>query len=131
MRVRSGVVEVRRGAEIQSARPGTELMMSGGSSVSRTVEPYGSEWAWAAGVGPSFEIEGRPLAAFLEHLCREQGWTLAFTDATLARGASGIILHGSTEGLSPSDALAVVLATAGLTHRITDGELVVTRIAPR
>ena len=35
------------------------------------------------------------------------------------------------EGLSPSDALAVVLATAGLTHRITDGELVVIRIAPR
>jgi ferric-dicitrate binding protein FerR (iron transport regulator) len=131
VRVRSGVVEVHRGAESHSARPGTELMMRGGSVVSRTVEPYGPEWAWAASVGPPFEIEGRPLAAFLEHLCREQGWTLAYADPTLARGASGIILHGSTEGLSPSDALAVVLATADLTHRLTNGELVVTRIAPR
>jgi hypothetical protein len=47
----------------------------------------------------------------------------------LAREASGIILHGSTEGLPPSDALAIVLATAGLSHRFKDGELFVTRIA--
>jgi ferric-dicitrate binding protein FerR (iron transport regulator) len=130
VRVRSGVVEVHRGAEIQSARPGTELMVGNGRVISRTVEPYGREWAWTAGVGPLFEIEGRPLAAFLDYLCREEGWTLVYADTTLARGASGIILHGSTEGLSPSDALAVVLATAGLTHRITDGELLVSRIAP-
>jgi ferric-dicitrate binding protein FerR (iron transport regulator) len=130
VRVRSGVVEVHRGAEIQSARPGTELMVDNGRVISRTIEPYGREWAWTASVGPPFEIEGRPLAAFLDYLCREEGWTLAYADATLARGASGIILHGSTEGLLPSDALAVVLATAGLTHRITDGELLVSRIAP-
>lgn len=130
VRVRTGVVEVYRGAEIQSVRPGTELLMNSGSVISRAVEPYGREWAWATSVGPPFEIEGRPLAAFLDHLCREQGWTLAYADSTLARGASGIILHGSTEGLPPSDALAVVLATAGLTHRITDGELLVSRIAP-
>ncbi len=127
VRVRSGVVEVHRGAEIIAARPGTELTVGTGGVTSREVTSYGREWAWTASVGPPFEIEGRPLVAFLEHLCREQGWTLAFADATLARGASGIILHGSTEGLTPADALAIVLATTGLTHRFNEGELLVTR----
>lgn len=129
VRVRSGVVEVHRGAEIVSARPGTELKVGAESITSRAVEPYGAEWAWTASVGPRFEIEGRPLAAFLEHLCREQGWTLAYADPALARGASGIILHGSTEGLTPLDALKIVLATTGLAHRFEDGELLVTRVA--
>ena len=33
-------------------------------------------------------------------------------------------------GSPPSDALAIVLDTSGLTHRIKDGELKVIRIAP-
>jgi ferric-dicitrate binding protein FerR (iron transport regulator) len=129
VRVRSGVVEVRRGNQVSSARPGTELTLGAGGASSSAVVPYGPEWAWAARLGPPFEIEGRPLGAFLEHLCREQGWTLAYTDAKLEREASGIILHGSTEGQQPSDALAIVLATTGLTHRFKDGELLVTRSA--
>jgi ferric-dicitrate binding protein FerR (iron transport regulator) len=128
VRVRSGVVEVQRGAQVSSARPGVELTLSLEGATTRTVAPYGPEWAWAARLGPPFEIEGRPLGAFLEHLCREQGWTLAYSDAKLEREASGIILHGSTEGLQPSDALEIVLATTGLTHCFKDGELVVTRI---
>jgi hypothetical protein len=129
VRVRSGVVEVHRGAEVLSARPGTELTLGAGGATSRAVAPYGPEWAWTAGLGPAFAIEGRSLRAFLEHLSREQGWTLSYADAALAREASGIVLHGSTEGLSPSDALAIVLSTSGLTHRLKDGELLVTRIA--
>ena len=128
VRVRSGVVEVRRADDVSSARPGTELTLGPAGATSRDVPPYGPEWAWAAGVGPAFEIEGRQLGAFLDHLCREQGWRLAYADPKLALEASGIILHGSTEGLQPIDALAVVLATTGLTHRVTDGELVVARI---
>jgi ferric-dicitrate binding protein FerR (iron transport regulator) len=129
VRVRSGIVEVRRGVAVSSARPGTELTLGPASATSRAIAPYGPEWAWAAHLGPPFEIEGRPLSAFLEHLCREQGWALIYEDGKLERESSGIILHGSTEGLQPSDALAIVLATTGLTHRLKDGELLVTRIA--
>lgn len=131
VRVRSGVVEVRsggRGDDVSSARPGTELTLGPAGVTSRAVAPYGPEWAWAASLGPAFEMEGRPLDAFLEHLCREQGWTLAYADPKLALDASGMILHGSTTGLQPSDALAVALATTGLTHRLEDGELLVARI---
>jgi ferric-dicitrate binding protein FerR (iron transport regulator) len=131
VRVRSGVVEVRsggRGEDLSSAPPGTELTLGPAGVASRAVVPYGPDWAWAASLGPAFEMEGRPLDAFLQHLCREQGWTLTYADAKLARDASGMILHGSTAGLQPSDALAVALATTGLTHRLDHGELLIARV---
>jgi ferric-dicitrate binding protein FerR (iron transport regulator) len=127
VRVRSGIVEVHRGADVASARPGTELTLGPGLATSRTAVPYGEDWAWVERLAPVFEIEGRSLAAFLEHVCREQGWTLAYADPRLARDASGIMLHGSTAGLQPSDALAVVMKTSGLTHKVADGELTVAR----
>ncbi len=131
IRVRSGVVEVLRGAERASARPGTDLTVGPAGTASRAVVPYGPEWEWAARLGPAFEIEGRSLAAFLDHVCREQGWTLSYADAKLALESSGIILHGSTAGLPPPDALAIVMATTGLTHSLRNGELLVARIDRR
>ncbi len=127
VRVRSGVVEVHRGADVSSARPGTELTVTSSLVTRRAIVPYGQEWAWTSSIGSAFDIEGRSLSAFLEHVCREQGWRLVYTDSKLALEASGIMLRGSTHGLPPSDALAIVMATTGLTHRITDGELEVGR----
>ena len=129
VRVRSGVVEVRRGSRADqgvSARPGTELTFGPTGVSSRPLVAYGPEWTWAASLAPAFQIEGRTLGAFLEHLCWEQGWTLAYADPKLRLEASGIILHGPTMGVA-SEALAVVLATTGLTHRLEDGNLVVAR----
>lgn len=129
VRVRSGIVEVHRDGDVSAARSGTELTVESGQVTSRALAPYGSEWAWAESLGPGFAIEGRTLAAFLDYICREQGWTLAYGDPALARQASGIILHGSTAGLQAPDALAVVLRTSGLTHRLADGQLEVSRAA--
>jgi ferric-dicitrate binding protein FerR (iron transport regulator) len=129
LRVRSGIVELRRGDETIPARPGTELTVAGNDVVSQAISAHGSEWEWAASVSPAFDIEGRPLAVFLDHLCREQGWTLRYANARLARDASGIILHGSIDGLQPQEALAVALTTSGLEHRLEDGELFVRRPA--
>ena len=117
LRVRSGAVEVRRGSAVSSAPPGTELTVTSTLTSSRPIAAYGEAWAWAASLAPVFDIEGRPLNAFLAHVCREQGWKLVYTDARLAGEASDIVLHGSTAGLAASEALAVVLATTGLTHR--------------
>jgi ferric-dicitrate binding protein FerR (iron transport regulator) len=131
LRVRSGVAEVRRGADVSSARPGTELTVTPERTTSRSTAAYGEAWAWAAGLAPVFEIEGRSLDAFLDYVCREQGWTLVYADSRLALEASGMILHGSTQGVPPSDALAIVLATTGLTHVLDDGELRVARAGRR
>lgn len=127
IRVRTGLVELQRGDDVLAARPGTELTVDRTGVTSRVVAPYGGDWAWAAALAPGFAIDGRSLAAFLEHVCREHGWTLVYGDGELGREASGIVLRGSVEGLSPEDAVAVTLATSGLTHRLTDGRLEVSR----
>jgi ferric-dicitrate binding protein FerR (iron transport regulator) len=130
VRVRTGVVELRRsdGAHVM-APAGTELTVRGNDTTRRSVARDGREWDWAAALAPRFDIEGRSVAAFLEHVSRERGWSLRYADAALARDASGIILHGSVAGLEPEDALAAALATSDLVHRVSEGELVVSRRA--
>jgi hypothetical protein len=91
------------------------------------IPTFGPDWEWVTALVPPFDVDGQPLGAFLEYLCREQGWTLAYADARLARDVSGIVVHGSVEGLAPADALSVVLSTSGLTSRLEDGHLVVSR----
>jgi ferric-dicitrate binding protein FerR (iron transport regulator) len=127
LRVRSGLVEIHRNGGVIPALAGTETRVTS-SGVDRTaVAIYGSEWDWTAALAPSFDIEGRPLAAFLEYVAREQGWTLRYSDAALATVASSIILHGSVRGLRAEPALSVALATSGLEYRLRAGELLVFR----
>jgi ferric-dicitrate binding protein FerR (iron transport regulator) len=125
VRVRSGLVEVRRGEQLLSAGPGLDLTLGSAGVVRSTVAPDGPEWDWAESLAPRFTIEGRSLASFLEYISREQGWTLRYAEASLARQVQAIVLHGSVDGLSPTDSLAVVLATSGLRHQFENGELVV------
>lgn len=128
LRVRTGLVEVRSGDRSIPARSGTEVTLTPAGAETRVVSVHGPEWDWTADVGATFEIEGKPLAAFLDHLCREHGWTLRYADAALARDASSIILHGSVDGLRPQEALSVALTTSGLAHRFSDGELFIFRV---
>lgn len=127
LRVRTGAVEIRRGDTVIPARAGTEATITSHGVDSRRVSTYGSEWEWTAGLALPFAIEGRPLASFLDHLSREQGWALRYVDAPLAEAASAIVLHGSVDGLKAHDAVDVVIATSGLKYRVHDGELLVYR----
>ena len=129
VRVRSGMVELGRGARITTAQAGTESIVTSTGIAVRRMPAYGPEWAWTTDVAPSFAIEGRSLRAFLEHLAGEEGWTLQYGDATVAEAAGRIILHGSVEGLQAEQALAVALATSGLRYRLSAGELLVSRAA--
>jgi ferric-dicitrate binding protein FerR (iron transport regulator) len=129
LRVRTGVVELRDGARSVAGRGGTEVTFSDRGAVSRSIAAHGSEWSWTAAIAPGLSIEGLALGSCLESLSREHGWTLVYGDPALAREAAGIVLHGSVERLSPQDALDVVLKTSGLTYRLADGELVVSRPA--
>ena len=127
LRVRSGIVELMNGARSVSGRAGTEITLNEHAAASRPIAVYGSEWDWTARVSPPLEIEGMSLSSFLERVVREHGWTLDYADTALARKATGIILHGSVNGLSPREAVDVAIATSGLRHRLEDGELVVLR----
>jgi ferric-dicitrate binding protein FerR (iron transport regulator) len=121
LRVRTGLAELRRGADVVAARAGTELTLAGGATTTRAVATFGSEWGWTAHLATPFDTEGQPLAAFLEYLTHEYGWTLQYADPALARDASSTILHGSIRGLQPEEALAVALTTSGLSYRFRDG----------
>ena len=127
IRVRTGIVELHRDGDPVAVRAGTELAVTTANTVARPIASYGDEWAWTASLAPPFEIEGRTVAAFVEHLAHEHGWSVRYTDATLARSASSIVLHGSVSGLEPDDALAAALATSDLVHQIRDGELRIAR----
>ena len=127
LRVRTGVVELRDRAQSVSARAGTEITLSRTGAVSRPIPVFGPEWDWMAQVSPRLDIDGIALSAFLERITREHGWTLYYADPALAREASGIVLNGSVDGLSPRDAVDVAIATSGLRYRLEGGELVVLR----
>ena len=118
-------------SEPVSIGPGMQLSVNDKGSEMLPIPPTGSLWSWTASLSPVFDIEGKPLGSFLEHLAREHGWTVRYEDAQLARDASGIILHGSIAGLAPEDALAVAVRTSGLAHRMRQGEVVVSRGANR
>jgi hypothetical protein len=69
------------------------------------------------------DIEGVKVRAFLDWLGRETGRRIEFADPEAASRAESIVLHGSIEHLTLAEAPAVVLASAGLGHRLTGGEL--------
>ena len=127
LRVRTGVVELRSGARSVSGRAGTEVTFSAAGTVSRPVASHGPEWNWIDSLAPPVDMDGVTLSTFLERLAHEQGWDLRYGDAVLAREASGIVLHGSVNGLAPADALDVAIATSGLQHRLENGTLTVLR----
>ena len=129
LRVRSGMVELGRGAKITTAEAGTEAIVTSAGVAVRRTPAYGPDWAWTTDVAPFFAIEGRPLRAFLEYLAAEQGWVLRYADAAAAEAAGRIILHGSVEGLPAEEALAAALTTSGLEYRLRDGALLVSRPA--
>jgi ferric-dicitrate binding protein FerR (iron transport regulator) len=125
LRVRSGGVELRRADGVALARAGMELISGAEGTTTRTIAVHGPDWEWTSRLAPVVAIDGRPLSAVLEQICREQGWTLRYADAAVAAAAPGVILHGSIAGLSAGHAVEVVLTTSGLAHRLRDGELIV------
>lgn len=127
IRVRSGLVELRYPSGTTAVRGGSEVTVEGDRVVTRQMPAFGPEWQWAAQLAAPFDIEGRSLSAFLEHISREQGWVLRFADAELARNATTVILHGSVNGLEPEAAVTVALRTSNLEWRIHQGELLVSR----
>ena len=78
-------------------------------------------------VSPPLDMEGATLAAFLERVGREHGWVVRYADQALQGEAARIVLHGSVNGLTPTEMVDVALRTSGLTHRLEGGELYVFR----
>jgi hypothetical protein len=127
LRVRTGIVELQSSGRMLAGRAGTEIMLSLAAAVSRPIAAHGNEWEWMSRLAPELAMDGVSLADYLRRLAHEQGWSVEYADAALARGAEDITLHGSVAGLAPADRVGVAVAASGLHHRLENGRLIVAR----
>lgn len=118
VRVREGAVRVEGRAQSWRVEAGSELTVgtAGGARKTR-VAPAGESWEWTQRAAPALEIDGATLAVFLAWVSRETGLGWHYADPSLESAAREIVLHGSIEGLTPTEALAAVLPGCGLRHR--------------
>jgi ferric-dicitrate binding protein FerR (iron transport regulator) len=132
IRVRDGQVRVTdaNGADALGGA-GVELFSKPDGSIDRRpIAATGSEWAWAERAAPPFSVEGKTLGAFLDWVSREGAWTVTFADRRFSLAARATVLHGRPDllkGLTPAEALDVVLPTCGLRHRIDRHRVMIER----
>ena len=123
VRVRDGAVQLERAGRIDRAPTGTELIARADGTVStRSVDPFAADWAWTTEAAPPFTVENATLEAFLQWAAKEGGWTIEWSDA-LRQRARTTILHGTIAGMTPTEALGVVLPTCGLSPEFVHGTL--------
>jgi ferric-dicitrate binding protein FerR (iron transport regulator) len=123
IRVRDGAVQLERAGRIDRAQKGTELVARADGTVStRSVDPFAADWAWTTAAAPPFVVENATLEAFLQWAAREGGWTIEWSDA-LRQRARTTILHGAIDGMTPAEALDMVLPTCGLSPAFVNGKL--------
>jgi len=126
VRVREGRVRLSRAGGVDEAEQGTELVLDASGHLERgSVAIHGPHWGWTLAALPPLELQDRTLREFLGWAARESGWTLSFAEPSIERSAPDVRLSGSIAGLTPGEALAAVLPTCGLTHRVEDGRLIV------
>jgi ferric-dicitrate binding protein FerR (iron transport regulator) len=125
--VREGRVQVSGGpgrAPLQ-AQAGEALRVAASGEVERLVIGHDDpRWAWLGAVPVPFELQGAALPAFLEWYARESGEAVSFAAPADEARAREVVLSGSIAGLSPDDALQVVVATAGIVANRDGGRLV-------
>jgi ferric-dicitrate binding protein FerR (iron transport regulator) len=129
LRVRDGTVLFERAGHVEQTGAGAELGVGAdGALQRRRTQPFGNDWDWITRAAPVFRIENLPLRTFLEWAEREGGWRLDVPAAILERARS-TRLHGDIAGLSPAEALEVVLPTCGLSATFSDGRVVIRQAA--
>jgi len=129
VRVREGAVVLRRGEPLRTVDAGEQVLLArdGTMEVGR-VARTDPGWSWVLAVAPPFRLEGSSAAEFLRWSARETGLALRWASPEVAAAAESIVLHGDATGVPPDRALAVVLPTCGLAHRVGDGTLLVSRL---
>jgi len=118
VRVREGLVILVGGGGRHEAPAGSRLDIAAGRVRRGETPSHGPEWFWVEQTAPEYTLEGQPLDAFLQWAARETGRHIRFRDEMSHRSTTSARLHGSTRGLTPSEALEAVLPASGLTARL-------------
>jgi hypothetical protein len=126
VKVREGAVRLDGSSESARAASGEELVVGADGGLSRRpIPPFGPEWDWVLASAPVPAIEGMKVRKFLDWIGRESGLRVELADAETAALADSVELHGSVAHLTPLDATGVVLASAGLEYRVSDGAILI------
>ncbi|MGD9902557.1 MAG: FecR domain-containing protein [Vicinamibacterales bacterium] len=124
--VRDGQVQLERDGADYSAGPGQAIEVTPGGRVAVSEAPaYGPRWDWIVGAAPPQPVDGRTLADFLAWVEREGGRTVRFADAAVGAAADRTLVYGRIDGLTVDEALAVVLPSCGLAHRVDGGVITI------
>jgi hypothetical protein len=126
VKVREGTVRLESGSDSTGAAAGEDLVVAAEGKVSRRpIPPFGPEWDWVLASAPVPAIEGMKVRKFLDWIGRESGRRIELADVETAALADSVELHGSVAHLTPFDATGVVLSSAGLEYRVSNGAIVI------
>jgi ferric-dicitrate binding protein FerR (iron transport regulator) len=127
VRVREGRVNVVPDkGPTRTLEVGDQIVVSADGVEERgRIEPSSDEWDWASSAAPDFDIDGKPVQAFLAWAARETGLKVVFATAQSEAEAQRAVLSGSIVGLDPDQALAAVLPTTSLKSTEKDGQLII------
>lgn len=116
IRVREGRVDFR-GNRIDA---GNELVAHDDRIDRHAIARSGEAWAWVEQAAPPIRLEGMTLRHALARIAREKGLALG----NVPNG--DVTLHGNVP-LSPAEALDAATAAAGVTYRIRNETLILSR----
>jgi len=126
VRVREGGVRLSTvDGQQREAWAGEALTASKAGIEASAVPRVGGPWSWLSAAPAPFALEGADVGRFLDWVSQETGLSLVFENEASADRLRAIRTHGTIAGLSPDEALTVVLAGAGLRYRIEGEALVV------
>lgn len=129
LRVREGRVEfVSPAGQVEHGRGGEQIEILGDGRVERGATPrYGPSWAWISDATPALDLEGMSLARFLTWAGRELGHDVELAATITEADVATVVIHGSTAGLSPTEALEAVLATTHFQATVEGDRILVGR----
>lgn len=129
--VREGRVVVTSPTSSNTGEAGQVLRLNTDGELTRSMlaatDPY---WQWTLQAAPTFDIDNRSLAAFLQWIARETGRQVVYSTPAAEAAATEVKLRGSIEGLDADAALTAVLSTTRFRRYKTDATEIGIELAP-
>jgi FecR protein len=82
----------------------------------------GPQWDWIQRLTMNYAVEGVAVAEFLGRAAREAGMRLEYADEAARQHAERTLLHGELPGVTPQQAIDIVLATNRLQTRTSSAD---------
>ena len=115
---------------MEHGQSGEQLVIFRDGRVTRRSTARRPDLGLGRGRDPRFDLEGMSLSRFLAWAGRELGVAVTFAPAISEAELASVVVHGSTSGLTPTEALRAVFATTSFEATIVGDQIVVDRREP-